>query len=444
MPPKHACALSWVDGAKMISLILWLRASLRILIIVPVTLLAVLLLLALRSTPVAQSLQADETAPPFYLPVINNYRITYIHFPLVISPPPIVDSSPTTGAENQSVNLDLSWTVAPDGINQPYVYEVYLAANDPTPDRLLGRTDRTFYTPDTLELNMRYYWQVVAIDNQNGRYPGPVYTFTTESAAFPPAIGESIYVPAGEFLMGCDSSNPAEIPCYPEELPLHRVYLDGYYIDKYEVTNIEYRTCVAVGRCNAPRRNNSYTRSNYFNNPDYDYFPVLYVSWWDAQDYCSWAGKRLPTEAEWEKAARGMAGTRVWPWGNEPPNCSLLNFTDNSGDDWQTCVNDTIQVGTYPQGASPYGVHDMGGNVFEWVFDKYDVNYYSNSPYYNPQGNQLMPDLFTIRGGSYRPNWYYARVAHRHWGHRGDGSTPTNDAPYYRNNQVGFRCAYSP
>lgn len=381
------------------------------------------------------------------------------YLPLVYRQPILFkDPVPGDGASGQSPNTFLAWDVTADlDLPAPITYDIYLDFSDREPTTLLvaGRSAR-HYDPYTLATDTRYTWRVVATGADGRQMRGPTWTFRTEPFALDPDVDARIYIPAGWFTMGCDRANPAEFPCRTDvfhgEEPLHEVYLDAYLIDKYEVTNGEYKECVDAGACQRPRRLNSHQRSNYYGNSAYADFPVLYVSMWDAQRFCAWDdGGRLPTEAEWEKAARGPFDRRVWPWGDEPHSCSRMNYTDTSVRPWNVCVNDTTRVGSYPNGASPYGLMDMSGNVFEWVADKYDVFYYYYSPAVNPQGpdrSRIMRDrppfglYYTIRGGSYRPNWYYARIAHRHWGHHGDSNE--DDSPFYRNDQVGFRCAYSP
>jgi formylglycine-generating enzyme required for sulfatase activity len=223
-----------------------------------------------------------------------------------------------------------------------------------------------------------------------------------------------VYVPAGSFQMGSDSGNS-------DEKPVHTVTLDAFWVDQTEVTNKMYALCVGAGECPPPSSTKSYTLDSYYGNAQYDNYPVIYVSWNNAKAYCEWAGRRLPTEAEWEKAARGTDG-RIYPWGDAAPESTMLNFN----------VGDTTEVGKYPNGASPYGALDMAGNVWEWVNDWYGESYYSNSPSENPQG----PDsgqFRALRGGSW--NYYdrLVRAASRDW-----------FAPDDFNNNFGFRCARSP
>ena len=229
-----------------------------------------------------------------------------------------------------------------------------------------------------------------------------------------------VFIPAGEFLMGSPEGEGDD-----DEHPQHTVYLDAFWIDKTEVSNAMYQKCVAAGACQP-----SDDYGSDFNAPTQ---PAVGVSWHDAQAYCQWAGKRLPTEAEWEKAARGPDG-RKYPWGNEwdVHRIKRLNFADKNTDyNWSDKEADdgyqhTAPVGSYPAGASPYGALDMAGNVWEWVADWYDANYYANSPDRNPPG----PDsgqLRVMRGYSWIND--YVRAAGR-----------LGDSPAIHVKGSGFRC----
>jgi formylglycine-generating enzyme required for sulfatase activity len=143
-----------------------------------------------------------------------------------------------------------------------------------------------------------------------------------------------------------------------ESRPASSIYVDAFYIDKYEVTNEKYAACVSEGVCRMPRKPGSATRPSYYNNANFANYPVIYVDWKMAKTYCEWRGARLPTEAEWEKAARGMEDERAYPWG-DTFDCDYAN---HSG-----CVGDTSAVNQYDKGQSPYGVYGLSGNVWEWT-----------------------------------------------------------------------------
>ncbi len=236
-----------------------------------------------------------------------------------------------------------------------------------------------------------------------------------------------VYIPAGEFRMG---SSAASRQAQQDELPLHTVYLDAYWIDLTEVTNAMYARCSSSGKCKPPHNQKSYTRDRYYGNPAYADYPVVYVDREQAEGYCAWAGRRLPTEAEWEKAARGT-DSRVYPWGNQDAGCRLANF-DISGSDKQYCAGDTLPAGAVPAGVSPYGAMDMAGNAWEWVADWYGETYYQEAPHNNPAG-PLTGDYGLLRGGSWSSEGNTLRAAHRF-----------KMYPTANYDDWSFRCASSP
>jgi formylglycine-generating enzyme required for sulfatase activity len=237
-----------------------------------------------------------------------------------------------------------------------------------------------------------------------------------------------IFIPAGEFIMG---STDSDTNANYDEKPQHKIYLDAFWIDKTEVTNAMYKLCVDDAICQLPRD------AKYYNDPAYTDHPIVNVDWHQVKIYCQWAGRRLPTEAEWEKAARGTDG-RIYPWGNTLPTGNLLNLCDkNCPYDWKDDsiddgFSETASESTYPAGASPYGVLDMAGNVWEWVSDQYDPLYYNNSPYKNPLGPSNESN-YALRGGSWGDGGDNVRCANRH------GANPLDYVEYR-----GFRCAISP
>ena len=189
------------------------------------------------------------------------------------------------------------------------------------------------------------------------------------------------------------------------EAPIHTITLDGYWIYQMEVTNAMYQACVADQACPRPQWNYSQTRDTYYGDHAFDDYPVIYVSWVDAQSYCTWAGGRLPSEAEWEKAARGNQDERLFPWGDTPANSEQANFCDTNCSEYYAENNkndgyaDTSPVGTYPAGASPYGLLDMAGNVWEWTYDWFATPY-NKSITENPFG-PANGTARVIRGGSF-------------------------------------------
>lgn len=223
-----------------------------------------------------------------------------------------------------------------------------------------------------------------------------------------------IFIPAGGFEMGSLEGNPC---AHLDELPQHTVYLDAYWIDQGEVTNAQYRKCVEAGWCALPICD--YGDSTFLAGTMEDH-PVGCVNWHEASIYCEWIGGQLPTEAQWEKAARGT-DAREYPWGAEF-DAQLCNSSESA-------INGSTPVGRYsPAGDSPYGVADVSGNLWEWVSDWYDIGYYPTSPTSNPTGPQS-GDNRAARGGSWYANSCSVRTTYRYY-----------NIPDGRSPGMGFRC----
>lgn len=238
-----------------------------------------------------------------------------------------------------------------------------------------------------------------------------------------PADGMTqMFVPAGEFIMGNDGGNT-------DEQPAHAVLLSSFWIDQTEVTNAMYALCVQSQICAEP------AKTIYFDDEQYANHPVLFTSWNDAVNYCTWADRRLPTEAEWEKVATWQPTTNekiIYPWGDDF-DCKKGNFDDEtllddfviSGEPNCDGYNVTAPVGSFPDGASPYGALDLAGNAWEWVHDafletdpltKLTENYYALSPYENPQGVEPALSRYRVlRGSSWNINFGFAQASYRLW-----------------------------
>jgi formylglycine-generating enzyme required for sulfatase activity len=248
-----------------------------------------------------------------------------------------------------------------------------------------------------------------------------------------------VEIPAGSFPMGIDNMEPAEGP-------EHEVDLDDYWMDRYMVTNYQFAQFLSDGNSqyysNMPQQRIQNMGGGQFRAlPGFEHFPVVMVLWSEAVAYADWAGKRLPTEAEWEKAARGT-DARVFPWGNTDPMPDQANYLF-SGDPWEQILVPPLSPCGYYNGRNydgfqttdspgPYGNYDMAGDVWEWVADWFDPEYYASSPYENPQGPET-GTVKVIRGGDCFCVTYFLRshIRYTPWGMQ------------YRNANVGFRCVSS-
>ena len=256
---------------------------------------------------------------------------------------------------------------------------------------------------------------------------------------------DMIFIPSGEFMMGTEDIEAQRIlegngRQYPE-VPQFKVDLDGFWIDKYEVTTGQYKKCVDAGACVAAQQNNIiFAGEDYYINPEFANYPIINVTWYQARAYCAWAGRRLPTEAEWEKAARGTDG-RKYTWGNEPVSSDVANMCDKDctarypNPKFNDGYSETAPVGSFPKGASPYGVLDMAGNVWEWT-SSIPMLY----PYDADDGREADQDIEygskwperVWRGGTWTNGYSWLRASLRY-----------RSVANYWNNNLGFRCAAS-
>jgi formylglycine-generating enzyme required for sulfatase activity len=222
-----------------------------------------------------------------------------------------------------------------------------------------------------------------------------------------------VHVPRGDFTMGDDQGEE-------DERPQRRVMLQGFFIDRTEVPRRDYERCVTSGKCRAPARYPDATSPVH---------PIVGVSWQDADAFCRYAGKRLPSEAEWEKAARGTDGRR-YPWGNAP-DCAAANYGNFQGEGFCEGQNPgrPVAVGSHPSGRSPFGAEDMAGNVWEWVADWYELGYYARAPRSDPKGPSSGEGR-VLRGGACCSMFVLPRAPNR-----------LRFIPTYRDADIGFRCA---
>lgn len=232
--------------------------------------------------------------------------------------------------------------------------------------------------------------------------------------------GGMVLVPEGPFLMGSDPHK--DRAAGPQELPQHEVHLDAFWIDRYEVSNVNYLLFVLGTGAEWPQ----FWRERPFSEK-IALHPVINVSWYESEAYCRWSGKRLPTEAEWEKAARGENGP-VFPWGDEPAGWIKSNIA-HAGSKRGFKYPPLANIYRYEKGISPYGVYQMAGNVSEWVSDWFDPHYYQRGVNMNPKGPET-GEMKVFRGGSWHEDPEVARSAGRNAG-----------LPERKSYLTGFRCA---
>ncbi len=302
-----------------------------------------------------------------------------------------------------TATLDGSGSSAPEGVTLIYAWTVDSAPDGSSATLTNADTSSPSFAPDILgEFVIR-----LTVSDDTDRTAVATVNITAEDNKY----YKMRYVKVGSFYMGSDDG-------ISDVGPLHLVTLDAFHIDTNEVTVGEYRKCVEEKSCRPPYKNSSLTVEHYFDNTAYDDYPVVNVTYEDAKNYCDKWGKSLPTEAMWEKAARGE--TRYYyPWGNEP---------DDGKANYNNKKTDTLKVDSYYQGVSVYGIYNMSGNVSEWVADYYQKDFYTSAPATNPIG-PYMGYFRVIRGGNFTSDIFAVQTVAR------DSFPPESASDF-----IGFRC----
>lgn len=326
---------------------------------------------------------------------------------------PVADAGPAqTVAVGTTVVLDGSGSVDPDGEAISYRWSV---GNNPGEPVVLS--DSTAAMPDFVpNLLGQYVFGLVVGDGEATSLLDT--TVVTVVAQVYAKRSGMIEIPGGSFTMGSEAGLAGETP-------VHTVDLSTYWIDSTEVTSAQYGSCVSEGACGTPAERPGCT----FGLDERSEHPINCVDYAQATQFCEWAGKRLPTEAEWEKAARGPNDARRFPWGDEDPDLYLLSFPEAQLLNYNDRLSGTAPVGQHPDGVSPFGVHNLAGNVMEWVADWYDPGYYAVSPATDPTG-PADGEQRVARGGHFLAFREVVTVTVRN-----------STQPSTRDPILGFRCA---
>lgn len=326
---------------------------------------------------------------------------------------PTADAGATqTVAVGSVVTLDGSASLDADGDALTYLWSI---GNNP--GERVNLTDSTAIAPSfSPNLLGRYVFGLIVSDGKNQSLLD-----TTVVVVVPQIYTKRegmIEIPAGQFRMGSEAGLAGETP-------VHTVELSTFWIDSTEVTTAQYATCVSENGCSRPTQRPG---CNFGLDERADH-PINCVDYTQAASFCGWAGKRLPTEAEWEMAARGPNDERRFPWGDEDPNLFLISFPEARLLNFANFTGSTAPIGQHPDGISPYGVHNMAGNVMEWVADWYDPNYYASSPAMDPTGPET-GEQRVARGGHFLASREVVTVSVR------NRTQPDTQDPI-----LGFRCA---